>query len=171
MQGAASLPWTHTDAAADGRPAPAATFLRRSCGLFTAALLAANGATLAACDSAGASASGADPSGATVAGSVLTVDLGQATALMPVGGSLLVRSANALVVHAAEGDYRAFNSVCPHQHNTISQVQPVGASYRLRCPSHGWTYDLNGNPTGSAQRGTARYALVQTGQTLTITLA
>lgn len=149
---------------------PRRDFLRRSCGLFTATLLAANGASLAACDAAG-NAAVSDPTGVTVAGALLTVDLAQATALAPVGGSLLVPSANALVVHSAEGEYRAFDSVCPHQRNTISQVQPAGGSYQLRCPSHGWTYDLDGNPTGRAQRGTARFALVQDGQTLRITFA
>ncbi len=153
----------------DGSPLPRRDFLRTSCGLFTAALLATSGATLAACDAA--VGGGADPAGVTVAGPVLTVDLDQATALQRVGGSLLVPSADALIVHAAEGDFRAFSSVCPHQHNTISQVQPAGGSFELRCPSHGWTYDLEGRPTGRAQRGTPRFALAQDGQMLTITLA
>lgn len=151
---------------------PRRDFLRRSCGLFTAALLAANGATLAACN-AGAVIGGDSSSlpGVSLSGSTLTVDTAQVAALTPVGGSIVVGDAHALVVHAAEGDFRAFNSVCPHQHNTISQVQPTNGTYQLRCPSHGWTYDLDGHPTGIAQRGTARYALVQNGQTLTITLA
>jgi len=151
-----------------GEALPRRDFVRRSCGLFTAAVLAANGLSLAACDTVSATGSSTDTSGVSFDGSTLTVDLAQASALAAVGGSLLVRSASTLVVHVAEGDYRAFDSVCPHQHNTISQVVPSGSTYELRCPSHGWTFDLDGHPTGRAQRGTPRFAVTQTGQTLTI---
>ena len=67
-------------------------------------------------------------------------------------------SADVLVVHAAENDYRAFDSVCPHERNAIRQVLPTGGTYELRCPSHGWTFDLNGDPTG---RPTARHHSVR----------
>ena len=150
---------------------PRRDFLRRSCGLFTAALLAANGVTLAGCDPVTASDAATSTAGVTFDGTTLTVDLTQALALSAVGGALLVSGAHPLIVHVAEGDYRAFDSVCPHEHNTIRQVIPSGSTYALRCPSHGWTFDLTGAPLGSAQRGTPRYALVQEGQTLHITVA
>ena len=142
---------------------PRRAFLHRSCGLFAAALLAANGATLAGCDTV---ASGTDVPTDT---SGVTVDLARTPSLDAVGGGLLMSSTHVLVVHAGADDFRAFNSVCPHERNTISQVLPSGASYEIRCPTHGWTFDLAGQPTGRAQRPTARYAVVQTGQTLTIT--
>ena len=155
----------------DGAALPRRDFFRHSCGLFTVAVLAANGVALSACDTASAGDTSTNLTGVSFDGSTLTVDLAQATALAAVGSGLVVHDARTLVVHAAEGDYRAFNSVCPHERNTISQVVPAGGTYELRCPSHGWTYDLDGDPTGRAQRGTARYALVQNGQTLTITVA
>ena len=155
--------------AASGDALPRRDFLRRSCGLFTAAVLAANGASLAGCDTVGASGVSTDTTGVTVSGSTVTIDLALATPLAAVGGGLLVPSADVLVVHAAENDYRAFDSVCPHERNAIRQVLPTGGTYELRCPSHGWTFDLNGDPTGRAQRGTTRYAVVQEGQMLQIT--
>lgn len=150
---------------------PRRDFLRRSCSLFTAALLVANGATLAGCDSVSATDASTDTTGVAFDGTTLTIDLTQSSALSPVGGALFLRDADVLVIHAGENDYRAFDSVCPHEHNQIRQVIDSGTTYELRCPSHGWTFNLNGEPTGSAQRGTTRYALVQDAQTLRITVA
>ncbi len=155
----------------EGPALPRRDFLRRSCGLFTVAVLAANGATLAACDSVSGTDSSSDTAGVSFDGATVTVDLTQAVSLAAVGSALLVRDAHTLIVHAAANDYRAFNSVCPHEQNTIRQVIPSGGTYELRCPSHGWTFDLDGDPTGRAQRGTQRYALTQAGQTLAITVA
>lgn len=155
--------------AADARPRR--DFLRQSCSLFTAAVLVANGATLAGCDSVDATDASTDTTGVAFDGATLAIDLTQASALSAVGGALFIRDADVLVIHAAEDDYRAFDSVCPHEQNQIRQVVDAGTSYEIRCPSHGWTFDLNGNPTGSAQRPTTRYALVQDDQILRITVA
>jgi nitrite reductase/ring-hydroxylating ferredoxin subunit len=148
-------------------------FLGRSCGLFAASLLAANGLTLAACDSAAGASSGVstDATGVAVTSTTVTIDLALATSLEAIGGGLLIPSAKVLVVHAATDDYRAFSSVCPHERGTIRQVVWSGSTSEIRCSSHGWTFDLTGAPTGRATRSATRYAVVQDGPMLTIATA
>ena len=145
-------------------------FVRRSCGLLAAAALASCGLPLAGCDSAGAEGGTTDDPGIDFDGDTLTVDLTQVSALGPVGGSLWLSDVDVLVVHAAADDYRAFDSVCPHRGNNIRQVIPSGDTYELRCPTHGWTFDLEGHPTGIAEIYTPRYPLTVDGQVLRITV-
>ena len=45
-----------------------------------------------------------------------------------------------------------------------------GDTYELRCPTHGWTFDLEGHPTGIAEIYTPRYPLTVDGQVLRITV-
>ena len=48
-----------------------------------------------------------------------------------------------LVVRDGEGGLRAFYNVCKHRAHEI--VAGEGSARSLRCPYHGWTYDLDGS--------------------------
>ena len=52
-----------------------------------------------------------------------------------------------LVVRDLAGELRAFANVCRHRAAPILN-EPCGQATRLRCPYHGWTYDLSGQLRG-----------------------
>src|SRR6185295_7664205 len=52
-----------------------------------------------------------------------------------------------LVVRGADGELRGFFNVCRH-HAAAVLTTPCGKVDRLRCPYHGWTYDLAGRLRG-----------------------
>src|ERR1043165_7547511 len=52
-----------------------------------------------------------------------------------------------LVVRGADGELRGFFNVCRH-HAAAVMTAPCGKVDRLRCPYHGWTYDLAGRLRG-----------------------
>jgi phenylpropionate dioxygenase-like ring-hydroxylating dioxygenase large terminal subunit len=54
-----------------------------------------------------------------------------------------VASLSILVVRAAEDEIRAFHNVCLHRSRKIKQH--AGRSEMLRCPFHGWTWNLDGS--------------------------
>jgi choline monooxygenase len=58
-----------------------------------------------------------------------------------VGGEPIV------VVRGGDGVLRAFFNVCRH-HAAAVMTEPCGKVDRLRCPYHGWTYDLAGQLRG-----------------------
>lgn len=58
-----------------------------------------------------------------------------------VGGEPVV------VVRGADGVLRGFFNVCRH-HAAAVMTAPCGKADRLRCPYHGWTYDLAGQLRG-----------------------
>ena len=58
-----------------------------------------------------------------------------------VGGEPVV------VVRGADGVLRGFFNVCRH-HAAAVMTAPCGRADRLRCPYHGWTYDLAGRLRG-----------------------
>ncbi len=49
-----------------------------------------------------------------------------------------------LVVRGNDGVLRGFFNVCRH-HAAAVMTKPEGKAENLRCPYHGWTYDLEGN--------------------------
>jgi phenylpropionate dioxygenase-like ring-hydroxylating dioxygenase large terminal subunit len=51
-----------------------------------------------------------------------------------------------IVVQNFHGELRAFRNVCSHRHSRI-QTQNCG-NRPLQCPYHGWTYNIQGIPTG-----------------------
>jgi choline monooxygenase len=53
-----------------------------------------------------------------------------------------------LVVRGNDGALRAFYNVCRH-HAAAVVTQPDGWAQHLRCPYHGWTYDLAGELVGT----------------------
>ena len=58
-----------------------------------------------------------------------------------VGGEPIV------VVRGADGVLRGFFNVCRH-HAAAVMTAPCGKADRMRCPYHGWTYDLAGRLRG-----------------------
>src|SRR6201995_3313216 len=52
-----------------------------------------------------------------------------------------------VVVRGTDGELRAFFNVCRH-HAAAVATAPCGKVDRLRCPYHGWTYDLTGRLRG-----------------------
>lgn len=52
-----------------------------------------------------------------------------------------------LVVRGNDGALRGFFNVCRH-HAAAVMTAPCGVADRLRCPYHGWTYDLEGRLRG-----------------------
>ena len=55
-----------------------------------------------------------------------------------------------LVVRDQEGTLRAFSNVCRHRAAPVV-TRPAGKEARLRCPYHGWTYDLAGRLRGTPE--------------------
>src|ERR1700749_2209418 len=52
-----------------------------------------------------------------------------------------------VIVRGADGALRGFFNVCRH-HAAAVMTAPCGKVDRLRCPYHGWTYDLAGQLRG-----------------------
>jgi choline monooxygenase len=48
-----------------------------------------------------------------------------------------------VAVRGSDGILRAFYNVCRH-HGAAVMTKPEGRAEKLRCPYHGWTYDLQG---------------------------
>jgi choline monooxygenase len=55
-----------------------------------------------------------------------------------------------LVVRDQDGELRAFANVCRHRAAPV-MTEPCGTATRLRCPYHGWTYDLTGRLRGAPE--------------------
>jgi choline monooxygenase len=55
-----------------------------------------------------------------------------------------------LVVRDGEGVLRAFANVCRHR-AAVVVTAPCGKASKLRCPYHGWTYDLAGRLRGTPE--------------------
>ena len=55
-----------------------------------------------------------------------------------------------LVVRDGDGVLRAFHNVCRHRAARVMQAE-CGQATRLRCPYHGWTYDLAGRLRGTPE--------------------
>ena len=62
-----------------------------------------------------------------------------------------------VVVRGHDGALRAFFNVCRH-HAAAVMTQPEGNADRLRCPYHGWTYNLDGRLEGTPEfEGVCRF--------------
>ncbi|MEL6890627.1 MAG: aromatic ring-hydroxylating dioxygenase subunit alpha [Actinomycetota bacterium] len=51
---------------------------------------------------------------------------------------------SAIVVRGPDGSIRAFHNACLHRGTQLKQPASDGYSPKLRCPFHGWTWDLEG---------------------------
>jgi choline monooxygenase len=55
-----------------------------------------------------------------------------------------------LVLRGSDGTLRAMSNVCRHRGSPLCS-DPHGTASRLRCPYHGWTYDLAGRLIGTPE--------------------
>lgn len=60
-----------------------------------------------------------------------------------------------IVVRDARGRLRAFANTCRHRGTRL--LQGAGHAERIRCPFHGWTYDLDGRLRGAPRMGRTRH--------------
>ena len=51
---------------------------------------------------------------------------------------------SALIVRGRDGELRAFYNACMHRGTQLKPPDACGFSNELRCPFHGWTWDLDG---------------------------
>jgi choline monooxygenase len=75
--------------------------------------------------------------------------VGRATQLAAPGEFVTAEVAGEpiVVVRGSDGELRGFFNVCRH-HAAAVMTAPCGKVDRLRCPYHGWTYDLAGRLRG-----------------------
>lgn len=74
------------------------------------------------------------------------------TADIPVGGGVIVGSAEVVVTQPSEGEFKAFSSICPHQGCPVSQIDD-GV---IICTCHNSHFDI---ATGDVVSGPARKGL------------
>jgi choline monooxygenase len=65
-------------------------------------------------------------------------------------GTFTVAGEPIVVVRGQDNQLRAFFNVCRH-HAAAVVTQPSGTASILRCPYHGWSYDLNGALKGTPE--------------------
>lgn len=61
-----------------------------------------------------------------------------------------VASEPIVVVRGSDGKLRAFFNVCRHHAMTV-MTEPCGQAQHMRCPYHGWTYNLEGELRGMTE--------------------
>jgi choline monooxygenase len=68
-----------------------------------------------------------------------------------------------VAVRGSDGKLRAFYNVCRHHAMTVMN-QPCGQAQQLRCPYHGWTYNLEGELRGMTEfEGVCNFDRAQNG--------
>ena len=67
--------------------------------------------------------------------------LGEAASFRDGEVTRLEREGNTVFVHHAGKSWTVYDSHCPHQHTDIPLVALDGS--QLKCPKHGWTFDIN----------------------------
>ena len=108
----------------------------------------------------------------TVEGNQVTIRLGEATALAPVGGAARLEgkglASSVLIVHTGDR-YLAFENRCTHGGR---KLDPVEGKQELRCCSVNHSmFDYLGNKlSGPAQGSLRRYSVEKRGEELVVTL-
>ena len=108
----------------------------------------------------------------TVEGSQVTVRLGEAAVLAPVGGAARLEgkglASSVLIVHTGD-HYLAFENRCTHAGR---KLDPVAGRDELRCCSVNHSrFDYQGNKlSGPAEGSLRRYAVEKRGGELAVTL-
>lgn len=98
----------------------------------------AGAAALAGCAGGGDAPSAEDLKGREIA----------KTAEVPVGGGKVYGGDKVVVTQPAEGTFKAFTAVCPHQGCSVDRVQ----NGLIRCPCHGSEFKI---ADGAVQKGPA----------------
>jgi len=86
------------------------------------------------------------------AGSGEAAGMGIPTSEVPVGGATYDKDSETVYSQPTEGDFRAFDSRCPHQGCAVSDFKDG----QMSCPCHGSTFDL---ATGDVTAGPASSGL------------
>lgn len=75
---------------------------------------------------------------------------------IPVGGGVIIDEPAIVITHPADGDYKAFTAICPHQGCLVSEV----SDNQVLCPCHGSLFSAE---DGSVLAGPARQGLTPAG--------
>jgi nitrite reductase/ring-hydroxylating ferredoxin subunit len=148
------------DAMAQDQDRPARNLLGAPVQRRTVIAAAAASGLLVACGTGSDPGSGADPSpadpsdgasgsGGSAAGTVLA-----AADEVAVGGGLVNSTARVVLTQPAEGQYKAFSAVCPHQGCLVSGV----TDNVIVCGCHGSRFSAQ---TGDVERGPADEGLAE----------
>lgn len=126
---------------------PRRSFLAAGTGLTLAGL------GLAACSST------ADSSGGGSSATVKTSDV-------PVGGGVILQSAQFVVTQPTAGQFKAFSSICTHQGCPVSQI----SNQQIICLCHGSRFSITDGSviSGPARRALAAAKVSESGGSLTI---
>jgi choline monooxygenase len=77
--------------------------------------------------------------------------------------SASVASEPVVAVRGSDGKLRAFYNVCRHHAMTVMN-EPCGQAQHMRCPYHGWTYNLEGELRGMTEfEGVCNFDRAQNG--------
>ena len=75
------------------------------------------------------------------------------------GRAVLLRRAEAILVHGADGTFHAVSSICTHANCT---VKPRNARKALACPCHGAEFGFDGSvKSGPAQHPLPRFRVIE----------
>jgi len=122
--------------------------------------LVAVGGLVAACSSGGdeaAPAASASSAPAATAGTASAAAGAVAqTSDIPVGGGIILDEPAVVVTQPAEGDFKAFTAICPHQGCLVSEV----VDNEIVCPCHGSRFSA---ADGSVLAGPAQVGLEPAG--------
>jgi len=66
--------------------------------------------------------------------------LGETSSFRPGEATRVERDGHAVFVHRAGDEWAVYDSRCPHQRTSIPLAALDGG--RLKCPKHGWTFDI-----------------------------
>ena len=111
-------------------------------------LLAACGGSNETSDSTGEATAPADGAG-SAAGAVLAT-----TSEVPVSGGIINKDEKYVVTQPADGQFKAFSSVCPHQQCQVSMVK----DNEIVCGCHGSRFSAE---TGDVEAGPANQGLAE----------
>jgi cytochrome b6-f complex iron-sulfur subunit len=109
----------------------------------------------------------------TLEGNQVTIRLGEAAALAPVGGAVRLGGkglvSSVLIVHAGADEYLAFENRCTHGGRKLDPVEGKG---ELRCCSVNHSrFDYEGNKLGGPAKGPLKkYSVEKRGEELIVTL-
>ena len=120
--------------------------------------LVAVGGLVAACSSGGDEAAPAASSSSAPAAATASAAAGAVaqTSDIPVGGGIILDEPAVVVTQPAEGDFKAFTAICPHQGCLVSEV----TDNEIICPCHGSKFSA---ADGSVIAGPAQVGLEPAG--------
>lgn len=118
-------------------------------GVVAACGSSADSADASASDTGAATAS--DPGTGSAGGTALA-----ATQDIPVGGGIVIAEPAIVITQPAEGEFKAFTAICPHQGCLVSEV----SDNEILCPCHGSLFSAT---DGAVIQGPARQGLTPAG--------